>query len=102
MRWTLGLLLLGGGCKETTAGACRNYITSYNECAREQGDSVIIGGVLVADVYCAAYALPGVPKDPELADGFNCLADAYDAADCSSDEAFAETFDATCEDAPEE
>jgi hypothetical protein len=102
MRYAIPLLLLAAGCKETTAGACRNYITSYNACAQEQGESALIGGVLVADVYCAAYSLPGVPKDPELAEGFNCLADAYDNADCSSDEAFSETFDATCDEVPEE
>jgi len=102
MRWMILPLLLTTACKGTTSGACRAYITSYNACARELGDSVILGAGLSADAYCAAYSLPGVPKDPDLAEAFNCLADAYDAADCSSDEAFNETFDATCDEVPEE
>jgi hypothetical protein len=102
MRFAITLILLTAGCKESTAGACRAYITSYNACAQEIGESSIVIGGLTADVYCAAYSLPGVPKDPELAESFNCLADAYDDADCSSDEAFSESFDATCDEVPEE
>lgn len=102
MRWFLAGLLLTAGCKETTAGACRRYIASYNACAQDLGDGTILTLGLTADVYCAAYTLPGIPKDPDATAAFNCLADAYDDADCSSDEAYAASFDATCDEVPEE
>lgn len=75
-------------------------MTEVNACSRELGSGSTLPA-LAADSYCLAYTLPGVPKDPDVAAAFDCIADAYEAADCSSEEAFAESFDDACDDVPE-
>lgn len=84
-----------GACKSTPAGACRRYVKAQNECSRELGDSTL--PPLYADTICLAFSLPGFTGGGELKDEYNCLADAYLAADCSSEEAFYESFNSgTC------
>jgi len=102
---TLVLSLLAtttlAACGAGSAAACRDYVRAANACSTELGSGSSIPS-LSADAYCLAYTLPGVPKDPDVAKAFSCLADAYDAADCSSSEAFSDTFEDTCDDVPDE
>lgn len=102
---TLILCLLAattlGACGAGSAAACRDYVRAANACSNQLGSGSSIPS-LTADAYCLAYTLPGVPNDPDIAKAFQCQADAYDAADCSSSEAFADTFEDTCGDVPDE
>lgn len=87
------------GCGPSTAASCTNYVTSYNACAAQLGQGLT---TLPAEAYCLAYTLPGIPSNPELAAAFDCLATAYDNADCSSQEALSESLnESTCDDVPE-
>lgn len=103
--WMMGLGLLGSvgfaGCQDTNSGSCRNYVQAFNQCAREMGGGAGPLTPLTADAYCLAFGLPGVPRDPDLIESFNCQADSYREADCSSEERFDETFRDVCDDVPD-
>lgn len=94
MRKLLIAVLLLGACK-TTGSECRRYVKEQNACSRELGDEVFLAP-LAADLTCAALNLPGIASD-DLRENFTCLADAYADADCSSQEAFAESLSAVCD-----
>lgn len=88
-------------CGAGSAAACRDYVRAANACSNEMGNGSTVPS-FSADAYCAAYTLPGVPNDPEVATAFQCLADAYDNADCSSSEAFSDSFEDACDDVPDD
>jgi hypothetical protein len=92
MRTSLLIVLaaLSMAACNTSGGACKRYVVAYNDCSEELGNGASIG-TLSADLVCATFNLPGLGTK-ELADEFACLADAYEAADCSSEEAFADTI----------
>ena len=85
----LAAMLSLAGCGADVAGACQNYFDAYETCLVAYGDSIGVdmSGSLLSDTYCDDTY--GDIKDAESADYLNCLADAYNAADCSDADAYA-------------
>lgn len=77
------------------AGACDRAARAYDACAAELEASGDTGSAFVGENpyedECAAYALPGldiVGDAVGVDDQYNCFADAFDAADCSTLDGF--------------
>jgi hypothetical protein len=88
-------LSLAAACGGTSGGECSRYIKAQNACSNELGNDSVLSP-LSADLVCATFNLPGLASK-DLRDEFACLADAYESADCSSEEAFSESIDtSTC------
>ncbi len=68
------LTACGAGAAEE---ACLNYLDAVDNCYAELGED---NPAPLADDYCDAYT------EDSQADYLNCLADAYDAGDCSTTE----------------
>jgi len=85
----LASMLSLAGCGADVAGACQNYFDAYATCLTAYGDSVGVdmSGSLLGDTYCDDTY--GDIKDAASADYLNCLADAYNAVDCSDADAYA-------------
>jgi hypothetical protein len=77
------------GCGADVAGACQNYFDAVNTCFTDYGDAmgVDMSGSQLSDTYCDDTY--GGMTDVESADYLNCLADAYNATDCSDSDAYA-------------
>lgn len=76
-------------CGADVETACLNYIDAGNACIEEYADAngVDVSTLLLPDSTCDSYE--GV-TDQESADLLNCYADAYNAADCSTEEGFSQ------------
>jgi hypothetical protein len=65
------------GCTNEAEEACNDYLDALDACYEELGTE---NPVALSDDYCEAYT------EDSQADYLNCLADAYDAGDCSTDD----------------
>lgn len=76
-------------CGADVAGACENYIESIESCTVEYAEAAGVDSadLLLDDAFCDDTY--GDLKDQESADYLNCLADVYDAADCSTADGYA-------------
>jgi hypothetical protein len=70
--WVLALSILG--CN-TGAASCEAYVEAYNSCAESYQGTSITSDLLGCDDASADYA-----------DYYDCLTDAYEAADCTTDD----------------
>lgn len=96
MRFALIAVLALAACN-TTGSQCNRYIRAQNQCSNELSDAgFAVLDPLSSSLVCATLNLPGIANE-DTRDEFACLADAYENADCSSEEAFNATFDTTCE-----
>lgn len=87
--WVLVLSLLG--CSGGVA-SCEAYVDAYNTCAESYQGTTITSDLLGCDEASSAYA-----------DYYDCLTDAYETADCTTDDGWqdAATAGSQC-DAPTE
>ena len=76
-------------CGADVADACENYVESVESCTLEYADAAGVESddLLLDDAICVDTY--GDLKDRETVDYLNCLADAYDAADCSTADGYA-------------
>ena len=91
---TLGALGLSAAlsltaCGADVADACENYVESVESCTVEYADAAGVESddLLLDDAICEDTY--GDLKDRETAGYLNCLADVYDAADCSTADGYA-------------
>ncbi len=82
--WVLALSLWG--CDTGTA-SCEAYVEAYNACAESYNGTPISSELLACD---------DAPSD--YADYYDCLTDAYEAVDCSTDDGWQSASDTTATD----
>lgn len=76
------------GCGADVATACQNYFDAYETCITDyaEANGMDASTLTLSDTYCEDTY--GSVQDQESADYLNCLADAYNATDCSDSAAY--------------
>ena len=77
---TLAAMMAGGCGGGDVAAACGRYVDAYEACARADPEAASDAFAL-ADTYCDD--VYGAVRDARAARYLECLADAYEAAECA-------------------